>query len=283
MIWWLIYNAEDIEPNKNYINFHFDECKNYGITLYLIIRDRLHFCTNTNNMQIIYDGKPILKPNVVINRSRDYLLSKSFEYIGYNVYNNSEVTLLGNNKMLALQYVSNLGIDTMPTSYGDSDGNIPEYPFVLKSLSGHGGKEVFYINNYEMLTTSLMKLEGKDYLYQKVASDLGKDLRVYIVGNKIVTAMLRISDHDFRSNYCLGGRAVQYDLNSKEKDIVLAIINNLDIGHCGIDFVFNNGKMIFNEIEDVVGSRMLYQYTNINIVKEYVEFIYRNLDKKKEP
>ena len=279
MIWWLIYNVEDIEPNKSYINFYFEECKIYGIKLYLIIRDRLHFCTNTNNIQIIYDGKSVLKPNVVINRSRDYLLSKSFEYIGTKVCNNSEVTLLGNNKLLALQYVSNLGIDIMPTYYGDSDNNLPEYPFVLKSLSGHGGKEVFYISNYEMLMTSLKKLEGKDYIYQKVASDLGKDLRVYIVGNKIVTAMLRKSDHDFRSNYCLGGLAFQYELNIKEKDIVLTIINNLEIGHCGIDFIFDNGKMIFNEIEDVVGSRMLYQYTNINIVKEYVEFIYSNLDK----
>ena len=276
MIWWLIYNVEDIEPNKNYINFYFEECKNYGITLYLIIRDKLNFCTNTNITQIIYDGKSVLKPNVVINRSRDYLLSKSFEYIGTKVCNNSEVTLLGNNKLLALQYVSNLGIDIMPTYYGDSDNNIPEYPFILKSLSGHGGKEVFYINDYEMLTTSLKKLEGKDYIYQKVASDLGKDLRVYIVGNKIVTAMLRKSDHDFRSNYCLGGQAFQYELNSKEKDIVLTIINNLEVGHCGIDFIFDNGKIIFNEIEDVVGSRTLYQYTNIHIVKEYVKFIYDN-------
>lgn len=276
MIWWLIYNVEDIEPNKSYINFYFEECKIYGIELSLIIRDRLHFRTNTNNTQIIYDGKPVLKPNVVINRSRDYLLSKSFEYIGTKVYNNSEVTLLGNNKLLALQYVSNLGIDIMPTYYGDSDNNIPEYPFILKSLNGHGGKEVFYINDYEMLMTSLKKLEGKDYIYQKVASDLGKDLRVYIVGNKIVTAMLRKSDHDFRSNYCLGGRANQYELTSKEKDIILTIIDNLEIGHCGIDFIYDNGKLIFNEIEDVVGSRTLYQYTNINIVKEYVKFIYDN-------
>ena len=36
--------------------------------------------------------------------------------------------------------------------------------------------------------------------------------------------------------------------------------------------------MVFNEIEDVVGSRMLYAKTNINIVSEYIDYIVQKVE-----
>ena len=41
--------------------------------------------------------------------------------------------------------------------------------------------------------------------------------------------------------------------------------------------VFNNGKPIINEIEDAVGTRMLYANTNIDAVKEYISWIVKRL------
>ena len=37
--------------------------------------------------------------------------------------------------------------------------------------------------------------------------------------------------------------------------------------------MFHEGKIIFNEMEDVVGARMLYTYTDIDIVEIYLNFI----------
>ena len=85
--------------------------------------------------------------------------------------------------------------------------------------------------------------------------------------------MLRSSQNDFRSNFSLGGSASVYTLSAEEKEMVTRLTEGLDIGHCGIDFIFDNGEPVFNEIEDVVGSRMLYKYTDIDVVEEYVEYI----------
>ena len=42
----------------------------------------------------------------------------------------------------------------------------------------------------------------------------------------------------------------------------------------GIDFIFDeHGHFLFNEIEDVVGSRTLSALSEINIVREYLKFI----------
>ena len=42
----------------------------------------------------------------------------------------------------------------------------------------------------------------------------------------------------------------------------------------GIDFILTrDGSLIFNELEEMVGSRMLYNCSKHDIVKEYVEQI----------
>ena len=47
----------------------------------------------------------------------------------------------------------------------------------------------------------------------------------------------------------------------------------------GIDFIFDEeGRFLFNEIEDVVGSRTLSALSEINIVWEYLNFIKNSVD-----
>ena len=41
----------------------------------------------------------------------------------------------------------------------------------------------------------------------------------------------------------------------------------------GIDFVFDNGKAVFNELEDAVGARMVYANTEIDIIGMYIDYI----------
>ena len=119
-------------------------------------------------------------------------------------------------------------------------------------------------------------LQNKHFLCQEFASEPGKDVRVYVVGNRIVKAMLRTNENDFKSNYSLGGKVAEYELNPEEEALVNKVIGGLNIGLAGIDFVFHQGMLYFNEIEDVVGARMLYANTDIDIVAEYVSYLVKN-------
>ena len=89
--------------------------------------------------------------------------------------------------------------------------------------------------------------------------------------------MLRSSDSDFRSNYSLGGNAEISGLTPKESGIIKKLLSRLTIGHAGIDLIYHKGMPVFNEIEDVVGSRMLYRYTDIDVVKLFMDHICDNL------
>lgn len=278
MIWWLIYNHDEIEPNRRYIQFYYDACNRRNIELRLIDRELLSVMADKGTY-FCYDGFRTDVPKVAINRTRDYDLARSLEYAGCRLYNNPEVTLLGNNKLLAIQHVAALGLRTMKTC---NDRLELDYPYVAKSIDGHGGTEVFLIQNKDDELRYAEEFSTGKYIYQEFCSEPGRDLRVYIVGDQIVAGMLRVSDTDFRSNYCLGGRAERYELSEEEKNVVYTIINSLHIGHCGIDFIFDKGKIVFNEIEDVVGSRMLYSTTDIDVVDLYVDYVFNEIRDKND-
>ena len=106
----------------------------------------------------------------------------------------------------------------------------------------------------------------------------GKDVRAYVMGGKIISMMQRMSRYDFRSNIGQGGTAQPYTLTDDETAMALRIASLFDIGLVGIDFIFHQGRLVFNEIEDAVGTRMLYALGEGDIVRDYLAFILRKLD-----
>lgn len=195
----------------------------------------------------------------VINRTNDYKIAEYYENRGIKVFNSSAFTKLANNKQACYDFMELSGIEIMQT-------RIKTPPFIKKPLNGHGGEGVVMCSSSDEYDENMV--------CQKPASNLGMDLRVWVIGNKIITAILRRNETDFRSNYCLGGCAVPYALNANEKKLVKKIMSLLDGGcYYGIDFVFNNGKIVFNEIEDTVGARMVYDKTDIDIIKMFCDYI----------
>lgn len=199
------------------------------------------------------------KPDFVINRTNNGSIAQKFEEKGVRVFNPSSLSFLANDKQACYEFMSKNGIEIMPINY-------KKYPLVVKPKNGKGGLGVRLIESGEIP-------QDDNLVYQKVASDRGKDLRVWLIGNKIIASILRQSKDDFRSNFCLGGSATVYNLSTEEKELVLKIASLIKYDYIGIDFVFNNGKIVFNEIEDTVGARMVYSVTNIDILKEYCDYI----------
>ncbi len=275
-VWWLLYDKRDIERNKEYIDKYFTACRKRGISLRLMTEEDLSVCVSNTRITFRNLGGELDFPDAVINRTRSFNLAKRLELVGCRVFNNSDVTLLGNDKELALSYVKNLGIDIMPYRSG-ADFDFDTFPCIMKSVDGHGGTEVFWADGAKTYADLSRKFAGRRTLLQEPASDIGKDLRVYVIGNQVAAAMLRTSKTDFRSNFCLGGKAEPYLLSPGEEKIVRRILESLSVDFGGIDFIFHQGRLIFNEIEDVVGARMLYACTDIDVVELFVSHILENI------
>lgn len=291
----LIYNPIDISKNQWFINHFIKTSKKYGINMVLTSTDDLY-----------HDSKISInlpfQPDFVINRSRDFLISDYFEMQGIRSFNPSNIIKICNDKDLTYQYFLSKGIPFLPYetisihqiladdySCIINIANTIGYPLVLKPSEGHGGAFVSLITDEDTLIKELILIKNsyrlpefiyKSFILQKCASDTGRDLRVYMLSKSVVAGIMRSSDSDFRANFSLGGKSEVHELTNEEMDLVEKLIPILSFDLIGIDFVYDNGKPVLNELEDAVGCRMLYSNTNIDIVETYLNYI---LDKIKSP
>lgn len=285
MIGWLIYNLEDVEKNNRYIQFYIEEGKKLGIDIELRFADYMQFGIREGKNFLLYNNKSIRFPDFCVVRCIYPLLTKQLEYIGIPVFNNSFVSEICNDKAKTYQYVASLGIKMVESYFYKNNylNSLKELPFketVIKSVSGHGGNEVFLLTKSEELEGVLNQCNNKDMVVQPLTGSRREDLRVYVLGDKILAAILRKAKDGFKSNFSLGGEVVEYQLDEEEISIIKKIIGIFDFSLVGIDFIIGDaGGLIFNEIEDVVGARMLYQCTDINLVYEYLSFIKNKVTK----
>ena len=211
-------------------------------------------------------------PDIVVSRIRDSDVLSQLEDYGSTVFNRSSVCRICNNKSFTYSFVKSLGIPILPFSFpGQSLPSGP--PWVVKSCIGHGGSEVFKAETGEDVQRLVAKLDGRKPIVQSYASDPGKDMRVYVLGGKIIASVLRSSDTDFRANFKLGGKAELVEPPDKVVKMVKRIVPELMADFIGIDFVFGDGQVYLNEIEDVVGTRMLYSLTDMDPARMYMEYI----------
>ncbi len=238
----LIYKKDDANRNRFVIEKYCNE-----LHIPLILMEDIDF--NSNDM-----------PQFVINRTNTPYIAKFYEERNIRVFNPFELCSLANDKRKAYDFMKEHAIEILPIDYYQT-------PCVEKPRNGRGGNGVKLIEKSEQIKND------KNLIYQKYASCPGKDLRVYLLGGNIVISILRQSKNDFRANMCLGGDVSIYKLSNDERDLIMKISSLLTYDFIGLDFIFDNGHIVFNEIEDTVGARSVYKLSKIDIVSLYCNYI----------
>ena len=279
----LIYNREDYHKNSWFAQQFIEKASLYDMEINLIYSEDLILEINQGSFYVRVRKKKWDKPDFVINRSRNSMIGSHFEIMGCRVFNASFVTEICNHKAKTHQIINKQGIPSVKTllcnkQYFSFTNVVGNFPMILKSVSGHGGGEIYQLHNQEELKNKLLTLSGEEFILQEICTNPGKDIRVFVLGKEIVAAVKRYSNQSFKSNYSLGGESERYDLNADETAIVEKVINTMDFDFVGIDFILDkDNNFLFNEIEDVVGTRTLYRNYDIDIVKKYLQYIRENL------
>ncbi|MBP5685409.1 MAG: ATP-grasp domain-containing protein [Candidatus Methanomethylophilaceae archaeon] len=254
---WILYDRSDLDSNRFFADRLMESGNDLGMNCRIVTIDELD----------LDDA-----PEVVVSRIRDSDILSQLEDYGSTVYNRSSVCRICNDKAFTYSFVKSLGIPILPFSFPDQRLP-PGPPWVIKSCIGHGGTEVFKADSEEDLGNLVSKMDGRKPIIQSFASDPGKDMRVYVLGGRIIATVLRSSETDFRANFKLGGKAELVDPPEQIIKMVKRIVPELMADFIGIDFVFGDGQVYLNEIEDVVGTRMLYSLTDLNPARMYMEYI----------
>ena len=263
---WLIYDKEGAKRNEDYIRYHMDVGEKMNIKISLVLEDELQFPLPE-------------KPDFAIVRTIRPKLSKQLEREGIRIFNNAMVAEICNDKGKTIAYVKeHTKVPTLPFMrfFGRdlTEELLHQYPHhVIKSVDGHGGKQVF--RTEDEFDDIKREIRNSDFVIQPFQKGQGKDVRVYVIGDEIIGAVERESQDGFKANFSLGGTVKNYPLSEKEKSQIQDITNVFSFGMVGIDFLLDEkGNFVFNEIEDVVGARMLFQcQPDIKLLERYFSFI----------
>lgn len=251
---WLVYSPEGYALNSWFANRLLSCAADAGIALELrLIPDG---CTAED-----WTADGIL-PDFAVVRAIRPDVSASLAAQGVRVVNNAETARIANDKWATYLLARELAIPVLPTEAVTLPA-VPAcgFPCVVKSRDGHGGSEVFLVSDAEDLARIAVSTGKRDYVAQPLCDTPGRDVRVYALGAQIVAAVLRTSATDFRSNFKLGGEIAAVAPTAFQRDVVRRLQMRLGFDFVGVDFIAHAGGWVLNEIEDVVGTRMLYATT----------------------
>ena len=209
-----------------------------------------------------------LQGETVLFRARRPEAARFLEDHRIHLVNRAEVNRIANDKWQSYQLFLLLGAPAIPT-YREAT----EFPCVAKTVDGHGGSEVWLVDTAEDIPDATSPL-----VFQPVIEHQA-DVRAYVIGTELVGAVKRSASGSFKANYSLGGSIEKYVLSAAQEKDVLRIARALNSDYIGIDFLLlEDGRHLFNEIEDPVGARSFYETHEENIAELLVEHM-RKLEK----
>lgn len=260
---WLIYTKEGAKRNAWFISRLQQEAKTQGL------------CLQLQTAQTAEELPKDTLPDFAIVRAMNADVNAYLESRGVRTFNNAQTARVAGDKWQTYTLCKRLQIPVLSTVLAKDNLDNQTYPAVVKSRFGHGGSEVFWAENVKQASKCADK--PSDYILQTPSQTLGKDMRLYVIGGKIVAAVLRTSRADFRSNFSLGGSVTLAQADETQKRIVHILQEHLQTDFVGIDFLPDGEGWVLNEIEDAAGARMLYSCSDVDVVALFIKHIKNSL------
>jgi len=158
------------------------------------------------------------------------------------------------------------------------------FPIVVKSLSGTHGKGVYLADNkpnFEQLVEMMEQFNDRfNIILQEFVSDsFGKDLRIIVVGGKVIGAMKReSSDGDFRANITRGGGAKPVELDEQMEYLALESTKLLGLDIGGVDLLYDGDGYKICEVNSSPGFNGMEKYTDIRVAEQIVIYVKNKLN-----
>lgn len=262
--------------------------------MFVAAAERKGICLEVRSNSEIYTGifeldPAVSRPDFVLFWDKDVILARYLELSGIPVYNSSRSIEVCDDKRKTYLSLLEAGIPiprtiSAPMTYEnvgfpsldfvDSLEGGLGYPLIVKEAFGSFGEQVYMAGNRGELERILKAIEKKPFLLQQyISSSRGQDLRLQVVGDQVVAAMRRYSDHDFRANITSGGHMEGYE---PEEAACLLAVRACQAAGCdfaGVDLLFTEDGFLVCEVNSNAHFKNLYDCTGINTADYIMEYI----------
>jgi [lysine-biosynthesis-protein LysW]--L-2-aminoadipate ligase len=225
----------------------------------------------------------------VINRSisntRSTYATRLFEARGIPVVNESRVIETCGDKVLTSLALIKAGIPTPRTTVAltpDAALSVLDqfgYPAVLKPVTGSWGRLLAKVNDREAAEAVLEHKEvlgspSHSVIYiQEYIAKQGRDLRVNVMGERVINAIYRCSEH-WITNTARGAVAKPCALNDELSELSLAAARAVGGGVLAVDLLERpDGSLLVTEINHTMEFYRTVMATGVDVADALVEYV----------
>lgn len=286
MLGWLLYKkTEDIlKPEVYEVRRLVETAEKQGIKMRVLSPDQIDiivFLEDRNS--ILVDEVPTPLPDFILPRmgsGTSYFalaVIRHLERLGVYSVNSSQSIENVKDKLYTLQILAeaNLPIPkTILLKFPVEPGIVSKhlkFPVVVKTLSGTQGMGVFLStdqNSFEDLM-QLIHATNKSaniILQEFIEISEGRDLRVFVVGGRVVGAMQRTARQgSFKANCSIGGTARPFEITRDIEILAVEISRILNLEVAGVDLLFDRKGFKICEVNSAPGFEAMESYCGLNI------------------
>jgi len=148
-------------------------------------------------------------------------------------------------------------------------------PLILKLLSGTQGvgvMKVEKVSDVGPIIDTLVELKQL-ILIQSYVPNPGEDVRMFVVGEQVVGAMVRkAGPTEWRSNIHLGGRGIPYKNTEAEGEMAVKASEAVGLEIAGVDMIMANDGPYLIEVNASPGFKGLMKATDVDVPGRIIEY-----------
>jgi ribosomal protein S6--L-glutamate ligase len=212
---------------------------------------------------------------------------RQLEMMGVFPVNESVAISRSRDKLRSLQLLSREGVGMPRTGFADSPDDIQDLikmlggaPMVIKLLEGTQGIGVVLAETRkaaESVIEAFMGMKTNILVQEFIQEAGGADIRCFVIGNKVVAAMIRQgAEGEFRSNLHRGGSAKLVKITPRERATAVKAAKVMGLNVAGVDILRSDRGPLVMEVNSSPGLEGIEEATGKDIAGLVVEFIETN-------
>lgn len=261
-----------------------------GHTVRVLDTMRFGMFVSSGSPELTYRGKGLPRFDAVIPRIGASVtfygtaVVRQFEQMRTFCLNTSEAIMASRDKLRSLQILSRHDVGIAPTAFVKGQTDVLDAinamggaPVIIKLLSGTQGIGVILAESNKVAEAIIETLTSvqQNVLVQKFVSESkGRDIRAFVVGDRVVAAMRRTAaGSEFRSNVHRGGKAEAIKLDPEYERTAVRAAHILNLQVAGVDMLEGKDGPVIMEVNSSPGLEGVEGATGVDIADAMVRYL----------
>jgi ribosomal protein S6--L-glutamate ligase len=212
---------------------------------------------------------------------------RQFEMIGVFCLNESVAISRSRDKLRSLQLLARKGLGLPVTGFAHSTQYTDDLislvggaPLVVKMIEGTQGVGVVLAETdkaAQSVIQAFRSLKANILVQEYIKESGGRDIRCWVIGDKVVAAMLRQGpEGEFRSNLHRGGRAETIRITPEERSTAVRAAKIMGLRVAGVDMLRSNHGPVIMEVNSSPGLEGIEKTTGKDVAGMVIAYIEKN-------